>query len=300
MNAISEIENVLGIDYSSATLDQVHHPILDDNKINLFVKRDDQLHPIISGNKWRKIKYIIAHALDNDSDHIISMGGAYSNHLHALAYVCHKLNLKSTAFIRGEEQENPTINDLRQWNMNCVFVERSHFCKLRELKSFDELNGSDYSGYWIPEGGATTKALLGIDELLKEINIDYDVIAAACGTGTTLAGLSTNLPTHKKLIGIAALKNTGFIETEVERLTSKMHSHFQVFNNYHFGGFAKSNSELISFINDFSKYSHIPIEPVYTGKLFFGLFALIKNNYFPRGQTIIAYHSGGLQGNRKV
>ncbi len=298
MDALKKIENTLGIDYSKTKLEQIHHPVLNQKEITLFVKRDDLLHPIISGNKWRKLKYIIHHALELGLDHLVSMGGAYSNHLHALAFVCHKLNIKCTAFIRGEENDNPTINDLKHWGMKCVFIERSQFRELRSLKNYNSLNNTEYSGYWIPEGGATSEALLGINELLEEITLNYDFIATACGTGTTLAGLSKRIPPNKKLIGISALKNTGFIETEIKQFTSETYSNFEIFNDYHFGGFAKSNPELVTFIKHFTSQTNIPIEPVYTGKLFFGLFNLVQKNYFQAGQTIIAYHSGGLQGAR--
>jgi 1-aminocyclopropane-1-carboxylate deaminase/D-cysteine desulfhydrase-like pyridoxal-dependent ACC family enzyme len=296
-----QIESELGINTKSAIIEPIQHPILDEYKIELHIKRDDLLHPIISGNKWRKLKYTLLHALTHEYQHLISMGGAYSNHLHALAYIGHKLNIKTTGLIRGEqpEQENQTLSDLREWGMNLEFVKRSSFRELRKYRTHDAKPAKQYDGYWIPEGGATQDALRGVAEILKEIDIDFTTLALACGTGTTLAGLAKALPDKKRVLGFSALKGGGFLEKDVKKLIKKNSlTNWSINFDYHFGGFAKSNEELTSFIEEFQSHNNIPLEPIYNGKMLFGLFDLIKNGRFKKEQPIIAIHTGGLQGNR--
>jgi 1-aminocyclopropane-1-carboxylate deaminase len=148
------------------------------------------------------------------------MGGAYSNHLHALAYIGHKLNLKTTGLIRGEQpkKENKTLSDLRQWGMTLEFVSRSRFRELRKYRNFDSAPAKQYDGFWIPEGGANREALRGVAELLKEIDMEFDILVLACGTGTTLAGLVKKLPRTQQTLSFSALKGGGFLEKDVTKL----------------------------------------------------------------------------------
>ncbi len=302
MPDITEIESELGIDTKAAIIEPVQHPDLAEHKIHLHIKRDDLLHPIISGNKWRKLKYSLLHALNKEHQHLISMGGAYSNHLHALAYVGHKLKLKTTGLIRGEQpkKDNQTLSDLRQWGMELEFVSRGAFRELRKYRNYDSEPAKKYDGFWIPEGGASHEALPGVGEILKEIDMDFDTLTLACGTGTTLAGIAKALPGTKKVLGFSALKGGGFLEKDIKKLLhTKGMPNWSVNFDYHFGGFAKSTDELISFMNEFQSHNNIPLEPLYNGKMLFGLFDLIKNNRFKKGHNIIAIHTGGLQGNRE-
>jgi 1-aminocyclopropane-1-carboxylate deaminase/D-cysteine desulfhydrase-like pyridoxal-dependent ACC family enzyme len=298
---ITQIENELGINTKAAIIESVEHPALDEHNVHLLIKRDDLLHPIISGNKWRKLKYTLIHALKNNHQHLISMGGAYSNHLHALAYIGHKLNLKTTGLIRGEQpkEENQTLSDLRDWGMNLEFISRSNFRDLRKFRTPDSKPAKQYGGFWIPEGGATQDALRGVSEIIKEIDTDFDTLALACGTGTTLAGLAKALPDKKRLLGFSALKGGGFLEKDVKKLIKNNSLvNWSINFDYHFGGFAKTNEELFAFIEEFSLLNNIPLEPIYNGKMLFGLIDLIKNDRFKKGYKIIAIHTGGLQGNR--
>lgn len=301
MPDIKQIETELGINIQAAILEEVPHPLLDEHNITLRIKRDDLIHPIISGNKWRKLKYTLQHALNNGHEHLISMGGAYSNHLHALAYIGHQLKLKTTGLIRGEPpaKENQTLQDLRQWGMALEFINRSEFRKLRKHRGHDAAPAQKYKGYWIPEGGTNQNALRGVAEIIDEIDTDYDVITLACGTGTTLAGLAKVVPSKKKIIGFSALKGGGFLENDVKKqIKNNSIVNWSINFDYHFGGFAKSTNELITFINEFESQTQIPLEPLYNGKMLYGLFDLIKNERFKKGQHIIAIHTGGLQGNR--
>ena len=302
MPDIREIETELGIDTKAAIIESVQHPALKEQNVQLYIKRDDLIHPIISGNKWRKLKYTLLHALTKGHHHFISMGGAYSNHLHALAYVGYKLNLKTTGLIRGEqpEIENQTLSDLHQWGMELEFVSRREFRELRKYRNPDSEPAKKYNGFWIPEGGANQDALRGVSEIVKEIDMDFDMLTLACGTGTTLAGLAKVLPNTKRVLGFSALKGGGFLEKDVHKLLRKKSKHNWSINfDYHFGGFAKTDEKLISFINKFQSNTNIPLEPLYNGKMLFGLFDLIEKDKFKKGQTIIAIHTGGLQGNRK-
>lgn len=271
--------------------------------IELCLKRDDLLHPIISGNKWRKLKYILEHALSLNTRKIISMGGAYSNHLHALAYVGKLLNIKTKAKIRGERPDefNPTLIDLQKWGMELEFVSRGEYRQLRHYKTHDSLPGIPSDEYWLPEGGAMEWALQGVSELVAELNQDYDVLCVPCGTATTLAGMISAVPANKQVLGFAALKGAGFLVADVQQMLNNkpcLEKDWSISLDYHFGGFAKVSSALLDFISHFEKMHGIQLEPVYTGKMLYGIYALIRQGSFKAGQKIIAVHTGGLQGNR--
>jgi 1-aminocyclopropane-1-carboxylate deaminase/D-cysteine desulfhydrase-like pyridoxal-dependent ACC family enzyme len=301
MADIKQIETDLGINTQAAIIQPLQHPALEEHGIELQIKRDDLLHPVISGNKWRKLKYTLLYALKNNHNHLVSMGGAYSNHLHALAYIGHKLNIKTTGLIRGEqpEEESQTLSDLKKWGMTLEFVSRSEFRELRKNRAHNYKLQQQYNGYWIPEGGATQEALRGITEILSEIESDYDTLTLACGTGTTLAGIAKALPDKKRVLGFSSLKGGGFLEKDVKKLIKNNSLvNWSINFDYHFGGFAKTNDELFNFIKEFESLNNIPLEPIYNGKMLFGLIKLIKNERFKRGHKIIAIHTGGLQGKR--
>ncbi len=331
-----------------SVLTRVDDAFLQQHNIELWIKRDDLLHPIVSGNKWRKLKPVLHHAFSNNKDSIISMGGQYSNHLHALAYIGKILNISTTAFVRGERLEplSPTLKDCCEWGMQLKFVSRSNY---RELRDVAEIPMQQVNEYWLPEGGAVEYALQGVGKIIEEVNISYDVLCVPCGTATTLAGLVANNREQKMLIGFAALKGRSFLGQNVQKLlrtysrslraaascvrterrnrsfhgvnedfkfrpsangsgavdleqvlTGKMMTNKNWFINhdYHFGGFARIRPELIHFIHHFQQQTGIELEPVYTGKMLFGIYDLIKQGFFRAGQRIIAVHTGGLQGNR--
>ncbi len=281
-------------------LTRVTDPFLNQHQIELWIKRDDLLHSIISGNKWRKLKYILQHVLSIGADTIISMGGAFSNHLHALAYAGKLLNISTVAYIRGEQPSplNPTLRDLEAWGMQLIFISRSSYRELRHFKSLPEQKSNEY---WLPEGGALEYALQGVAEILEEIDINFDILCLPCGTGTTIAGLISAAPYDTKALGFSALNAKHFLENDVTKLlsdTSKNFCQWSINYDYYFGGFAKSSPELLEFINNFEHQTDIELESVYTGKMMYGIYALIKQGFFTRGQRIIAVHTGGLQGKR--
>lgn len=284
--------------FSLSILTPIQSPFLEKHGVELWLKRDDLLHPIISGNKWRKLKYSLNHALSLNKTTLISMGGAYSNHLHALAYVGRELGLKTVGLIRGEAIETPTLRDLKAFGMELRFVSRGDYRMLREYKTWDSLPNLSKNEYWLPEGGASTLALQGVSELVGEIEQDYDVLCVACGTGTTLAGLINAAPENVTILGFSALKNAAFLNYDVMQLLCEPRDNWQIKLDYHHGGFAKTSNELLEFMRQFEAETDIFLEPIYTGKLLFGLYDLIAKNHFSRGQRIVALHTGGLQGRR--
>jgi 1-aminocyclopropane-1-carboxylate deaminase len=286
--------------FSPSILTKIDDPLFDECQIELWIKRDDLLHPIISGNKWRKLKFILDHALSSGAGTIISMGGAYSNHLHALAYAGKTLGLKTTGLIRGERPETltPALSDMQNWGMGLKFVARSDYRLLRQYKSSHDLPGLKPQQYWLPEGGAQALALKGVEELVNEIEVAYDLLCAPCGTGATLAGIINAAPEQVSVIGFAALKNAGFLQTNVEALLPRPCNNWLINLDYHFGGFAKTTPKLMTFITEFEHKTGIPLEPVYTGKMMYALYDLIAKHTFKPGQRIIAVHTGGLQGKR--
>lgn len=285
---------------AQSVLTKINDSFLDKHQINLWLKRDDLLHPIISGNKWRKLKYNLDDALSLGADTLISMGGIYSNHLHALAYVGRALNLKTIGLIRGEcpSPLTPTLQDMAYWGMELRFISRSDYRQYRNYKHWQDLPGIKPNQYWLPEGGANSLAIKGFVDLVDEIDIPYDTLCVACGTGATLAGLINAVPEKNAVLGFAALKNANFLRVDVQSLLSKNCHNWDIFLDYHGGGFAKTNPGLTSFMSQFEQQTHIPLEPVYTGKMLYGLYDLIAKGYFMPGQEIIAVHTGGLQGKR--
>ena len=288
--------------FSPSPIQRIFSPILEKKDIELWVKRDDLIHPIISGNKWRKLKFILHHALKIESHTIISMGGAYSNHLHALAYVGQQLQVKTIGYIRGEKPVvmNATLKDLQAWGMELRFISRVDYRVLRQYKNADALPEIKDGEYWLPEGGSTELALQGVGEIITEIDMDFDVVCVPCGTGTTLAGLIGSMDETCCAVGFSALKGGEFLVGDVEKLLNIKKVNWGVKLDYHFGGFAKSNDELLSFIEVFVRQHNIELEPVYTGKMFYGLLDLIETDFFKPGQKIVAIHTGGLQGKRKT
>ena len=290
--------------FDQSVLTRVTDPLLDQYNIELRVKRDDLLHPVMSGNKWRKLKYILDHALSMGAARLVSMGGAYSNHLHALAYIGNKLGLSTVGIIRGERLPdlNPTLRDIQDWGMQLEFVTRKQFKTFRQYKQWDDAPGKLFDGYWIAEGGASKQALKGLSDLAGEIGKGADMICVPCGTGTTVAGIVSAISAPSCVLGFAALKGAAFLERDIAAILQKSHSaskvRWRIEQAYHFGGFARTNQALLAFIDDFTGKTSIPLEPVYTGKMFYGIYDMIVNGKIKAGQRIVAVHTGGLQGAR--
>ena len=262
--------------------------------VELWLKRDDLLHPIISGNKWRKLKYSLNAALNQGADTLVSMGGAYSNHLHALAYVGKCLSINTLGLIRGQLTPlTPSLRDMQTWGMQLTYIDRSRYRDLRY-----QAPPLSAGQYWLAEGGAHWLALQGIAELVAELATTYDYICLPCGTGTTLAGICAAAPARTRVLGIAAVKNNGFLERDINGLLPENAAPYVLHNGYAWGGFAKTSPQLMAFIAKFHALHGVELEPVYTGKLLFALYDLLEKGYFSKGQRLLAVHTGGLQGKR--
>ena len=269
--------------------------------LNLTVKRDDLLHAIISGNKWRKLQYSLITALQQNIVHIVSFGGGFSNHLHALGYCCHQLNIKFTAIVRGDYSANPSpmLLDLSKWQADIQYVDKVTYQQRDKLEYLQNLQAKYPNALVIPEGGSNKLAIQGVSETINELTQDYDFIIAPVASGGTLAGLITaTRNTSIQVLGIAVLKGQGYLENLVQDLLLQTDQHWSINHDYHFGAYAKSSAELHDFCDDFYQQTQIAVEPIYSGKLFFALRDLIGQSYFPQGSKILALHTGGLQGAR--
>jgi 1-aminocyclopropane-1-carboxylate deaminase len=286
--------------FGSSPLVYINDALFDQHHVELWVKRDDLLHPIISGNKWRKLKYTLDDALSLGMHTVVSMGGRYSNHLHALAYAGKLLGLKTIGIVRGEPPEllTPTLRDVQDWGMTLKFVSRTEYRALRQYKAFDSFPDLEPQHYWLPEGGAQILALRGVAEMVGEINMAYDTVCVPCGTGATLAGIAGAVAGNVSVLGFAALKNAEFLRTDVAALLAQPLNNWHINLAYHFGGYAQTNASLLAFIEAFELHTKISLEAVYTGKMMYGLYDLVRKGYFKPGQRIIAIHTGGLQGKK--
>ncbi|HYK76257.1 MAG TPA: pyridoxal-phosphate dependent enzyme [Daejeonella sp.] len=276
--------------------EEIHHPLFKEKQVQVFIKRDDLIHPFISGNKWRKLKYPLRQAQQSQKKHLVTFGGAYSNHLLATACAAAKFGFKSTGFVRGEAVENDMLMFCRLFGMNLIFVSRESYRDKRAL--FDQYFGQDEEAFFIDEGGAGPEAAKGCSELVEELSQHYDHLFCASGTGTTAAGILAGLQAHQPdchLHVIPVLKNGGFIRQEMENYFDQSPA-FDLHTDYHFGGYAKTTPELLKFIQQFASDTGILPDPVYTGKMLFALFELIRQDQFTPGSKILAIHTGGLFG----
>lgn len=277
----------------------ISHPLLEEKGIKLWIKRDDLIHSEIMGNKWRKLKYNLMAIKSRGMNSIITMGGAYSNHIAATAAAAEENKLSAIGIIRGEElnkNSNTTLQRAASKGMQFEFVDRETFRSWRDqpeqlIKIFPE-------HYFLPEGGTNELAIKGCEEILPEIDVDFNVLVAPIGTGGTFAGILKSAHDQQKILGISSLKGD-FIHQEIQNLLLKhkiIRTNYRIIDNYHFGGYGKSNDELIDFINWFKENFDVPLDPIYTGKAFFAVWDMIKNDKFEKNLKIVILHTGGLQG----
>ncbi len=291
----------------ASPVEELHGALSESAGLRLFVKRDDLLAlspgSAFCGNKWRKLKYNLLAAQEQGKRHLLTFGGAYSNHLAAVAEAAQALGFQSTGIVRGEEPAglNPTLRLARACGMQLQYVSRTLY-RSKAAPGFLERLGIDSgSVYMIPEGGTNKLALAGCRELAEEIldQLSPDYVLAACGTGGTLAGIITGLKDRCRVLGISVLKgdiHKGEVKKLLEAHQGAAYEHWGVLTNYHHGGYAKWTPELLEFIRNFRSDFGIALDPIYTGKLCYAVFDLIRGGYFPRGATLVAVHTGGLQG----
>ena len=266
--------------------------------IELSIKREDLLHPFISGNKFRKLKYNLKEAKQLSFKTLVTFGGAFSNHILATAAAGKEYGFDTIGIIRGNELENnyfknPTLVKAEEFGMRFYFVDRESY-RLKDKSDFffnlkNELN--DF--YLVPEGGTNDLAIKGCEEILLEEDKQFDFVCCAVGTGGTITGLINSSSENQKIIGFPALKGD-FLFNDIRKFAKK--ANWDLNLNYHFNGYGKVNSDLIAFLNDFYNKTNIPLDPIYTGKMMFGVIELINKGYFPENSKILVIHTGGLQG----
>ena len=293
--------------YLSASPEQdIHlHP-----NYTLRIKRDDLIHPEISGNKARKLKYNILKALDSGCDSLLTFGGAFSNHLVATAKAAQLINFKSIGIIRGNyvDEQNPSLAYANQCGMQLIPVPITEYNERNNYAYHDQLKLEFPNAHIIPEGGSNFEGVSGTMEIVKELNFEYDFICCAVGTGTTAAGLILSKPSSTKIICLNNFKNSlGIREMINQKINlvinnadtiNEYQNDFEIIDGYGFGGYAKVNDELKNFAKEIYAKHQLPLDLVYTAKAFYGLNKMMEKGEIKKGSKILFYHSGGLQGNR--
>ena len=281
---------------SKIPIQKINTEILTKNGISLFIKRDDLIHPQISGNKWRKLKYNLSQAKKEGCNTILTFGGAYSNHIAATAAAGFKEGILTYGIIRGEEilPLNKTLLLAQNNGMKFIFVSREEYKKKTKSEKVKAIIKTLDTPYIIPEGGANALGVLGCEEISNSER-NYDIFISACGTGSTLAGIINGMKKNQYAIGFPALKNASFLNDKINCFLNKKNQNWHLELDYHFNGYAKQKPELIKFIQEFWISHGIRLDPVYTAKAMFGLFDLIKNGSL-KNKKILFIHTGGLQG----
>ena len=272
--------------------------IIDNPNFTLFIKREDVLHRYISGNKFRKLKYNLLHAKAENQHTLLTFGGAFSNHILAVAAAGKEFNFKTIGIIRGEElvskiDENPTLQKAQKFGMQLEFISREAYRNKNEADFLENLKVKFGSFYLLPEGGTNALAVKGCEEILTNEDENFDFICCAVGTGGTISGIINCSKPSQQVLGFPALKGD-FLREDILKFTKN--NNWDLITDYHFGGYGKVTETLIQFINDFKKTNAIFLDPIYTGKMVFGVIDLMNKNYFPKGSKILLIHTGGLQG----
>jgi 1-aminocyclopropane-1-carboxylate deaminase len=294
-------ELLFSLHREQVSVDPVHLAAFADSEIDARVLRLDKIHSVISGNKWFKLKEYLNEIMEHQYKTVVTWGGAYSNHIVATAFACQKLNAASIGLIRGEQpaQMSHTLQEAARYGMQFDFIHRDHYAK-KDAASLDDVRRKYPGAYFIPEGGAGLPGIKGVAEIMDWIkNGNYTDILCAMGTGTLFKGLCQNLKTGQRLTGIPVLKiakEQRYEFNEQFRIHPEAHESM-IFYDYHFGGYAKKQPGLISFMNSLFKETGIPTDFVYTGKLFYAGIDLASQKYFPPKSRLLFIHSGGLQGN---
>jgi 1-aminocyclopropane-1-carboxylate deaminase len=266
--------------------------------ISFVIKREDLIHPFVSGNKFRKLKYNLLQAKAENQSTLLTFGGAYSNHIAAVAYAGKENGFQTIGIIRGDElgdkiESNPTLKFAQECGMHFEFVSRETYRLKTEATFLEQLQQQYGAFYLIPEGGTNTFAIQGCEEILTPDDASFDYVACAIGTGGTISGIINSVLPHQKVLGFPALKGN-FLQDEIRNFVGQ--DNWELITDYHFGGYGKVTNELIDWINQFYEQTQIPLDPVYTGKMVFGIVDLIAKNYFPENAKILLIHTGGLQG----
>lgn len=301
MNGINKILTENFID-ENTPIKAISDSLIENAGVKLLIKREYLNNQYFSGNKWHKLKYNLKEAKKNGFDTLLTFGGAYSNHIYATAAAGKIFGFKTIGVIRGEEHLplNPTLSFAGKCGMKFYYLDRKSYRQKYNVELLKNLRKMFDEFYLVPEGGTNELAVNGVEEFVSKINIHYDHICCPCGTGGTLAGIIKGINKEKRALGFSVLKGGNFLIKNVENLIGENESakskNWNINLDYHFGGYAKMNSRLIDFIDRFEKENNIPLEPVYSGKMFYGIYDLVLKGHFEKGETILAIHTGGLQG----
>jgi 1-aminocyclopropane-1-carboxylate deaminase len=278
-------------------------PVLKDANIDVNVLRLDKYTPCASGNKYFKLKYNVEAAKQQGYDRLLSFGGAFSNHIHALAIAGQKHQMKTIGFIRGDEQQilNDTLEDAVTAGMSLHYVSRKEY-RLRNNEDYlAEIQEKYPDAYIIPEGGCNALGVKGCLEILNLVTEDFDTVILPCGTASTLAGIIMSAP-EKQVVGVSVLKGGHYLNDEVFKFSMQLNipcgNHWLISHDYHCGGYAKLSKPLAQFMVDFEERNTIPVEPIYSGKMFFALYQMIAKGDISPGSRVVAIHTGGMQGLR--
>lgn len=285
----------------SSRIDELDHPLLQQKKISLGILREDLIHPTISGNKYRKLKYNLLQAAQLHKKSLITFGGAYSNHIAATAAAGKLYGFETVGIIRGDElanhtQLNPTLSAAVENGMQLKFIDRESYRKKNEQVYLENLLAEFPQSYIIPEGGTNRLAVQGCEEILNHTTTSYHYICCAVGTGGTISGILNSVEKDQKVLGFPALKNADFLHNEIKKFS--LNINYELINAYHFNGYAKISEELINFVKNFYNLTKIPLDLTYTGKMMFGLWDMIQRDCFQPKTKILVIHTGGIQGNK--
>lgn len=298
-------------DLKNAVLERLTSDEFEMRGISVFVKRDDLIHAEVSGNKWRKLKYNVEVCLNGKKSGILTFGGAYSNHLLATASACHAIGLKSVGIVRGEElhsQSNQTLQRCSELGMELKFISREEYRMIPDKSYLADVAHEFQNFHIVPEGGANYYGMIGCQEILKEIEVNFDAVFVAQGTTTTSCGLLLGLKEKQELLVVPVLKGfdsenemksifqySGLEEEWLDDAFGKLN----VRDEFHFGGYGKYTDELFDFIKEFYKNHGIKLDPIYTGKAMFAMMKELKNEKW-NGKTIVFIHTGGIQGVQSI
>lgn len=280
----------------NSPIEPLNFELFEQKQISVYIKRDDKIHPFISGNKWRKLKYTLSDAKQKNKNHLVSFGGAYSNHLNALACAGAMFGFKTTAFIRGDEGVSNQMLALNKlWGMEFIYTDRTSY-KDKEIL-FEKHFGQNENACFVNEGGAGILGAKGCQEIVTELTENYQHVFCAVGTATTLQGIAQAIKNQQlttKAEGICVLKGAENIDEELRK--NQLQDYYKIHHQFHEGGYAKSNFKIMDFITQFASKTGILLDQVYTAKMMMAVFTLAEQDYFEPNSKILCVHTGGILG----
>jgi 1-aminocyclopropane-1-carboxylate deaminase len=287
--------------YHATPVQRIYHDAAERSGIRLLIKREDLNHPFVSGNKWWKLKYNLTEARRKKFNTVLTFGGAFSNHIYATAGAAKAEGFESIGVIRGDDlrPRNATLQFAEEQGMKLHFVSREAYRRKSEADFVGQLHEQFGEFYAIPEGGTNAEAIKGSAELGKLLlDVPFDYLCLPVGTGGTMAGILTAMPSTKTILGFAILKGGDFLRDDIDRLTAPadIHASWDINADYHFGGYGKYTAALLDFMRGTETEHAIPLDQVYTAKMLYGVFDLLEKGHFKPGSTVLLLHTGGIQG----